>query len=92
MYFMSPPDAARIPVIGIPEHLKTLVYKDVVYQKIRDSVGKYPQTYGPSLPKIRIHRRHDEGHAYNSIKDKERIISFKPGIVVLPVVVPVEAP
>jgi hypothetical protein len=55
VYFMGPSDSSGIPVIGIPEHLKTLVDKDIMYQKIRDPVGKYAQAYRPALPEIRIH-------------------------------------
>jgi hypothetical protein len=90
--FVCPPDAPGIPVIGIPEHFKTLVDKDVMHQEIGNPVGKDSQADGPALPEIRVRPGHDKGHADHCVEDKKGIIALEPGIVVFPVVIFVEAP
>jgi hypothetical protein len=90
--FMCPSDAPGVPVIGVPEDFKALVDKDVVHQEIGDPIRQDPQANGPTLPKIRIGGGHDKRHADHGVEYEESVIAFEPGIVVFPVVVPVETP
>jgi hypothetical protein len=90
--FVCPADAPGIPVIGVSEDFKSLVDKDIMHQEIGDSICQDPQANGPSLPEICIGGGHDKRHADHGIEYEESVIAFEPGIVVFPVVVPVEAP
>jgi len=92
VHFMGPSETLGITIICIPQPFKTLVDKNIVDGKVGDSVCQYPKTYRPSLPKIGPGARPEENHANYGIKDKKSVIAFKPGTVVLFMVVPVQAP
>jgi hypothetical protein len=89
--FVSPSDPPGIPVVGIPEDLKPLVDKNVMHQKVGDPIGQDPESYGVALPEG-SGPQIEKAHAHHRIKDEKCIVSLEPGIVVFPVMVPVQDP
>ena len=92
MDLVCPAYASGIPVIGIPEHPEALVDKYVMDCEIRYAVSEYAKSQWPSVPEIRISPEIETGHTNHRIEEEKSIIPFKPGIVVLMVMVFVQAP
>ena len=87
VHFVRPTDASGIPVIGISEHLKALVDKDVVYRKISDTIGQNTKAQGPAIPEFGFGTQIKKNHAHHGIENKKGIIALKPRIVVFFMVV-----
>ena len=87
MYLMGSSHSSGIPIICVPEYFETLVDKNVVHQKVRGTVSHYSKAYGVAVPKPRVGRDHDKGHANNGIEDEESVITLKPRIVIFSVVI-----
>ena len=51
---VSSSDSLGVAVVSIPENLKTLVDKNIVYRKIGDSVCQYAQAYWKANPNVLI--------------------------------------
>ena len=50
MDFVRPANSTGIPIIGIAEHFKALVNKNIMYHKIGDSIGQYAEAQRPTIP------------------------------------------
>jgi hypothetical protein len=87
MDLMSTPDSAGIPVIGISKHLKPLMDKDIVYQKISKPVSKYSQAYWQTCPEAKILPGCKTGDTYNGVKNKEGVVALPPVFVIFHVVI-----
>ncbi len=92
MYFVSSPDAPCIPVISIPEHFKSLVDKYIVYQEIGCAIGHNSKADRPPIPEGSTMCQVEKCHTDHSVKNKKGVITLKPGIVILSVVVCMEMP
>jgi hypothetical protein len=78
MNFMRPSQGFSIHRSRSSKQSKSLVNKDVMHQKISQTICKNPQTYSQSkLKNFQIPQQH-KSHTNNGIKDKKHIISFKP--------------
>src|SRR5690606_921389 len=82
VYFMCSSNAFCIPVICISEYFKALVYKNIVYHKIGNSINKNTNAYRQTIPNIFIFPQIKEHNAHNSIKKEKSIIALKPTVVV----------
>jgi hypothetical protein len=89
---VGPPDSTGVKVVRIPEYFEALVYKDIVHQEVGGPIGHNTKSDGISVPERTVTSQHDKGHAQHGIENEKGVISFKPGIVVLSVVVFVEGP
>lgn len=92
MDFMGSSYRFCIPVVGIPKYFKSLVNKNIVHQKIGHSVNKNSNANGQSRPKIVFSPKDYKTTANDSIKNKEKIIAFKPRLVVFFVVILMQHP
>jgi hypothetical protein len=90
--FVSAPYAPGIPVIRIPEKLKPLMDKNIVNHKISNSISQDTETNWVPLPEGGICRSHQQRHADHGIKNKKGVISFKPGVMILVMVILVKRP
>ena len=72
-----PSDGFKIPVIGIPQHLKPLMDKDIVYKEIGRAIGcdAYADPKGHIPIVKRTKRQADDSR--NGKDEKEKVISFK---------------
>jgi hypothetical protein len=92
MNLMGTPYTSCIPVVGVSENLKPLMDKYIMDQEIGRTIGHDTKSDRVAIPEFTISRQNNKAHAYNSIKDKKGVISFKPGVVVFSVVILVQAP
>jgi hypothetical protein len=92
MYFMGSSHPSGIPIIGISEQLEALVYKNIVYQKVSNSVGQNSKPQWPAIPKRGIVAQIKEYHAHHGIENEESIVPLKPRVVVFFVMVFMKAP
>ena len=92
MYFVCPPYPFGIPIIYISEQFEPLVNKNVMNQEVSGTIGQYAKPQWPPVPKVGLGAQPKEGDAHRCVEQKKGIVSFKPGIVVLFVVIPVQGP
>ena len=92
VHFMCPSHGFGIAIIGISEPFKSLVDKDVVNQKISETVDKNPNAYGESRPKIVLPPKNYAGGTDDGVENEEQIIAFKPWFVIFLVVIFVKTP
>jgi hypothetical protein len=81
-----------IPVVGVAEHLKALMDKDIVYHKVSHSIGKDPEAYRQASPKSVVLPGNKTANTNGSIKDKKGVVAFPPTAVVFVVMVFVQDP
>jgi hypothetical protein len=86
MDFVGASYTTCIPIIGVAENFESLVYEDVMYKKVGDTIGQNSKTKRVSIPKS-VCPSVKQGHTYNGVKNKESIVPFKPGIMVFMMVV-----
>ena len=92
MHFVRAPDALSIPIVGISEHLKPLMNKNIVDKEVRQSVAKDPQTNRQSCMEIVIAPSYKAPDTNGSVKKKEEIVTFPPAAMVLMVVILMQPP
>jgi hypothetical protein len=92
VHFMGTAHTTGIPIVGISKEFKSLVDKNIVHQKIGDTVGQYAKSQWPSVPKPSVVAQEEQGHAHNGVEQEKGIVPFKPRVVVLFVMVFVERP
>ncbi len=92
VHFMGPANPAGVPIIGVPKNFEPLVDKDIMYQKIGNTVGQNSKSEWPPVPKRGVISQKEQGHAHHGIKQKKGIIALKPWVAVLFMIVFVQAP
>tara|TARA_R100000306_G_C4296970_1_gene103080 strand:+ start:228 stop:515 length:288 start_codon:yes stop_codon:yes gene_type:complete len=92
VYFVRTPDTTGVPVIGVSEHFKTLVYKNIVHKKVGNPIGKNAQTDRQPCPKAIIAPSYKTTDADQGVKQKEIIVPLPPTAVVFVVMVFVQFP
>lgn len=87
VHFVCPAYGARISVVDVAEQLKTLVDEDVVHDKIGKAVAKNTDPDGdPNFKHIKPPQQ-EKPDTDHGIHYKEKVIAFKPRVVVLAVMV-----
>jgi hypothetical protein len=81
--FMGSSYPSGIPVICISENFESLMNKNIVDHKIRSTIGHYSEPYWIPDPEISVIPKHNKTHTDHCVKNKKDIVPFKPGIVVL---------
>jgi hypothetical protein len=92
MYFVCPSYPFGIPIIYVSKQFEPLVYKNIMDQKVSGTINQYTKPQWPPVPKVGLGAQPKEGDAYRCVEQKKGIVSFKPGIVVLFMVILVQGP
>jgi hypothetical protein len=77
MHFVCSSDSSQIPVIAVAENFKALMNKDIMYQKVTQSVyGNSNSNKKPNIVSIQNSEKYQK-ETGNSEYQKECIISFE---------------
>lgn len=92
MDFMCTSNSARVKIVCISKHLKTLVNKDIMHKKVSHAIGENSKSDGKPGPKAKITPANKATDADQSIKNEKIIIAFPPTAVIFVVMVFVQFP
>ena len=92
VYSMRLSYAPGIFIVGISKQPEPLMNKNIMYNKVGNSVCQNTKTQWLPVPKGGIGSDHDQRHTGYSVENKEEIVPFKPGVVVLFMVVFMQTP
>ena len=82
MHLMRTANSSCIKIICVPEHLKSLVDKNIMDNKIGEAVGKNAETYCQANFQNIILPKQEKYNADNGIENKKGVIPFKPRVVI----------
>jgi len=74
MHFVCPPDCAYILIAASGKPFKPLMNDDIMYNKIRKTVGHDAKTYGLHPPDLVKSSKANEQHAWYCKNHKKRIV------------------
>ena len=92
MNFVGTTNASRIPVIGVAEHFKSLVDKNIMNHKIGHTIGENTQAYRQTSPKPVTIPADKTKDAHNGVKYEKGIITFPPAPVIFVMMVFMQDP
>jgi hypothetical protein len=90
--FVGPSDPTCIPVVSIAEHFKALMNKNIMNEKIGQSISKNAKSNREASPKTIAVPTDKAKDTHDSVKNKERIIAFPPTSMVFVMMVFMEDP
>lgn len=80
-------NSSSIPVVGIPEHLKPLMDKDIMDHKIGHPISEDTQADRQASPETIILPANETNNTNRCVENKEGVISFPPAAMIFFVMV-----